>query len=163
MSGRFDWAVAQLRLAGTERVLELGHGHGVALTLVCAAAGDVTGLDRSATMTAAAAKRNADHVASGRLTLVTGTVEGADLGREFDVVFGINVGLFWRGDPAPVRRFLGPGGRLFVFHQPPPGAVAPDPAPAVERLTAAGFAVHDTRSVALARTEVGCIEATAHP
>lgn len=99
---RLVWAAQNLDPSPDQHLLEIGCGHGVSLTLVCErlTSGTVTGLDRSPTMIAAAARRNAAHLASGRLRLHTTTLAGADLGdARFGSVFAARVGLFWRGDP----------------------------------------------------------------
>ena len=72
-SERLAWAAEVVAPQETDRVLEVGCGHGVLLSLLAArvTAGEVVGVDRSATMTAAAGRRNADAVASGRVRLVT--------------------------------------------------------------------------------------------
>ena len=70
-------------------VLEVGCGHGVTASLIGArlepGAGTITGIDRSATMIAAASVRNAGLVADGRATFVTSTfVDAALPDRRFD-------------------------------------------------------------------------------
>lgn len=137
-SQRLRWAVDVLDPAPGERVLELGCGHGVALSLIAerldpVRGGHVVGLDRSATMTAAAAGRT-----RGVATVVTaGIADAADLGT-FDAVLAVHVPVFARGDPsvelAVVDRLLAPGGRVCLVYQPlDPTHVAPT----VRRLTAA--------------------------
>lgn len=156
---RLVWAVDLLGLAGDERVLEVGCGHGVAVDLLCArlaaGTGHVTAVDRSPAMVAAAARRNADHVAAGRARFVTAPLVDADLGDErFDRVLAVHVGAFG-GRATPelevVRRHLAPGGTLAVVHQP----LDPGAAPAVGRavagaLAAAGFVVAGTVTADLA-------------
>jgi ubiquinone/menaquinone biosynthesis C-methylase UbiE len=119
--------VEQLGVQPEDRVLEVGCGHGVAVSLVCerlvGGRGRVTGIDRSAKMTAMAARRAREHVEAGAAELVTGTAEATDLGaRRFDLVFGVNVAALWRGRAAAltaVRGLLVPGGRIVVVGQPP--------------------------------------------
>ena len=120
---RMAWAVDQLGPGPSSRVLEVGCGHGVAVTRVCErlASGHMVAVDRSAKMTAAAAHRNAAHVDAGRLTLITGTFLGAEVGPgPFTHAFAFNVRAM--AEPAALaalRRLLGPGGTLGLFAQHP--------------------------------------------
>jgi SAM-dependent methyltransferase len=163
---RLAWAVDQLDVGQDENLLEIGCGHGVALTLVCERldGGTVTGIDRSTTMIEMAGRRNAEHLASGRLRLHATALHEADLGDAlFDTVFAIRVGVFWRGDPARelavVRKHLAPNGKLALFHDTPPGAPAPDPAPAIARLEAHGLRITAAYTGDVSATRVGCIRA----
>jgi SAM-dependent methyltransferase len=108
-------------------VLEIGSGHGVALTLVLdrLTDGTVTAVDRSATVLAAAHRRNAAAVATGRLRLVQ--AEWPDLdealpgGPAFDVAFAIHVPVFRRNAlaaAATVHRLIVPGGTFSLVAQP---------------------------------------------
>jgi ubiquinone/menaquinone biosynthesis C-methylase UbiE len=124
-SDRLAWAVSELAVRPGDRVLEVGCGHGVAATLVCSQLGEgaFVGIDRSAKMIAAAAKRNASFVAAGRARFEVAPFEAADFGGErFDKVFAVHVALFWR-EPVvalgAVRRVLAPGGTLSLFSQAP--------------------------------------------
>jgi SAM-dependent methyltransferase len=102
-SERLAWAAGVVAPAETDRMLEVGCGHGVLVSLLAAQAhlGEVVGVDRSATMTAAAGRRNADAVADGRVRLVTAPLTGADLGTApFDVVVAFDVRAFCT-PPAP--------------------------------------------------------------
>ena len=82
------------------------------------ATGEVVGIDRSATMTAAAARRNREAVDAGRARLQTAPLVDAALpDGAFDAVVSFNVRAFWT-PPAPewdvVERVLAPGGRVLV-------------------------------------------------
>lgn len=127
-SARIRGAVAVLDPAAGERVLEVGCGHGVALTLVAERIGPdghVTGIDRSRKMIEAAARRNREAVDAGAISLVEGSFDATGLPRgAFDRIFAINVADFWR--PASADRFLAvardalaPDGSLHLFWQPP--------------------------------------------
>jgi cyclopropane fatty-acyl-phospholipid synthase-like methyltransferase len=148
---RLVWAVDTLGLRPTDRVLEVGCGHGVAVSLVCERldGGNITAIDRSATMVEAASRRNADHVAAGRASFQAVSLRAADLGdARFDKVFAVNVGAFLRGDPARelriVRDHLAPGGRLHLTYQPPAPAEAEATAARLSAaLTDHGFTVAD--------------------
>ncbi len=122
---RLVWAVETLAVEPDDRLLEIGCGHGVAVSLVCEhlVDGTVTAIDRSEAMVRAARKRNREHIASGKAVLRTGALEELDFGGErFDKIFAINVGLF-RGEAARdsgiIKRLLSPEGALYLFHQPP--------------------------------------------
>src|SRR5687768_17742451 len=107
-SERFVWAVDTLALEPADHVLEVGCGHGVAVSLVCErlTSGRITAIDRSKKMIEMAARRNREHVAGGRAVLKTVALEKADFGDErFDKVFAFNVasrpgGPAEREDPA---------------------------------------------------------------
>ncbi|PWW21012.1 methyltransferase family protein [Geodermatophilus normandii] len=103
-----------------ERVLEVGCGAGVLVTLLAAAVhpGPVVAVDRSARMVAAATRRNRAAVEAGRVRLVAAPLVEADLGDDrFDVVVAVDVRAFWT-PPAPewdvVARVLAPGGRVVL-------------------------------------------------
>jgi cyclopropane fatty-acyl-phospholipid synthase-like methyltransferase len=121
VSARLSWAVEQLGVRSGDRVLEVGCGHGVAATLVCARldSGSFAGIDRSPKMIAMAENRNAPHVASGRARFEVARFEDFEGGR-FDKLFAVHVALFWR-EPAMalarVRELLDPGGTLSLFSQ----------------------------------------------
>ncbi|WP_179119509.1 SAM-dependent methyltransferase [Ensifer adhaerens] len=123
---RIGWAVDIVAPQASERLLEIGCGHGVAVTKVCdrLVDGEIVAIDRSAAMIAAAAHRNAEYVAAGRATLRVAELRSFDPGqRQFDKVFAIRVGVFTRGDPkrefAALARLLKPDGRVFLFHDEP--------------------------------------------
>jgi SAM-dependent methyltransferase len=147
---RLRWAVDVIGVGGADRVLEVGCGTGVAMALVCERLtdGHVTGIDRSATAVAAAERRLGPHLRSGRARLVRTLLAEADLGgATFGTVFAVNVNGFWL-DPAKelraVRRLLAPGGRLFLFYDPPSPAQSGRIVDACRRgLAAEGFSVDE--------------------
>src|SRR5437867_904576 len=81
-SERLLWAVEVLNVEPADRILEVGCGHGVAVSLVCDRLdnGRITAVDRSPKMIDAAEKRNREH--AGKVRFVTTSIERADLGDE---------------------------------------------------------------------------------
>jgi SAM-dependent methyltransferase len=151
---RNEWVVSLLSIEPQHRVLELGCGPGVGLgfAVELASEGYVVGVDHSALMARAAAKRNEAAVASGRLRVIHGTADAVrDLGQPFDRVYAVNVVQFW---DAPIdtlrsiRRAMTPGGIIGIALQPRnKGATDEDAFRAADRnralLEEAGF--HDLR------------------
>src|SRR5215210_1146390 len=120
-SERFVWAVETLALEPADRVLEVGCGHGVAVSLVCErlTSGRITAIDRSEKMIEMAARRNREHVTEGKAVLKTTALEKADLGdARFDKVFAFNVAPFALQPKEAlgiVRRHLAPDGAFYLF------------------------------------------------
>jgi SAM-dependent methyltransferase len=152
---RIRWAVRVMAPHPDDRLLEIGCGPGVAVSLVCEqlAGGRITAIDRSATAIRRAAARNAGHVAAGRAVLRATALESlhpADLPDGpggYDKVFAMNVNLFWVRDPARelelIRALLKPGGALFLFYGygTPGRGPATRPEALAGHLTGGGFTV----------------------
>jgi ubiquinone/menaquinone biosynthesis C-methylase UbiE len=126
VSERLRSVVEQLNIGPNDRVLEIGCGHGVAVTLVCERleGGRLTAVDRSAKMIEAASRRNAAYVEAGTAEFFVAALENLELGdRRFDKIFAVRVGLFHR-DPdrarSLVKPWLAPGGAVFAFFDTPP-------------------------------------------
>jgi SAM-dependent methyltransferase len=120
-SERFVWAVDTLEVRPAERLLEVGCGHGVAVSLVCErlTTGTITAIDRSPKMVEMASRRNREHVGAGRAVLEAVALEDADLGNQrFDKVFAFNVAPFWLQPKAAlgaVRKHLARDGAVYLF------------------------------------------------
>jgi SAM-dependent methyltransferase len=122
---RFVWAAQTLDVAPSERLLEIGCGQGVAVSLICesTSSASIAAIDRSKPMIDQAARRNREHVDSGRATFHAVALEDAAfISDRFDKVFAINVRLF-RTDAAReadvLKRLLKPQGALYLFQQHP--------------------------------------------
>jgi SAM-dependent methyltransferase len=120
-SERFVWAVDTLEVLPADRLLEVGCGHGVAVSLVCErlTTGAITAIDRSAKMIEMATRRNRECVDAGRAVLEAIALEDADLGdQRFDKVFAFNVAPFWLQPKAAlgaIREHLARDGTVYVF------------------------------------------------
>lgn len=135
-------------LTGSERMLEIGPGHGVATGLLLARAADgrVVAVDRSAKMIAALRSAHADAVHEGRLVLRAAPVEEVDFDAErFDRIVAIDVDLDRRlGDrwPPLLTGLLAEGGWIvFGFDAAPGGGAAGFVESAAARLEGLGFGV----------------------
>jgi SAM-dependent methyltransferase len=122
-SDRLRWAAQVVNPAPDARLLEVGCGHGVLISLLCdrLTTGSVLGLDRSPTMVAAATRRNAAHVTAGRAVVRHSAFEEADLPvGAYDAVVAFNVRAFWGGEStwSTARRALRPHGAVYVCFQP---------------------------------------------
>ena len=121
---RNRWAVDQLAVRPTDRVLEVGFGPGVAIEALVARVTDgvVHGIDHSEVMVRMAARRNATALAAGRLRLTRASV--ADLDDELaplDLVLAVNNLGMWPDPPAQLERLarlVRPGGRIAIGSQP---------------------------------------------
>ncbi len=121
-SDRLAWAVEALAVACDDRILEVGCGHGVAVSLVCERLdrGRITAIDRSPRMIEMAKKRNEAH--ADKVRFIASSLEKADLGDEvYDKVFAVHVSALHEPGPAlnVARQRLVPGGGLYLFSQAP--------------------------------------------
>jgi ubiquinone/menaquinone biosynthesis C-methylase UbiE len=115
-----SWTIDRLGIQPTDHVLELGFGagRGLALARRRAAQGNVTGLDLSAMMVRAVARRNRAALWARRLTLLRGDMAALPFAdRRFDRIYSIHTLYFW---PQPLQvfdellRILKPGGMLMI-------------------------------------------------
>ena len=150
--GRVQRAVEVLDLDPTANVLEIGCGPGVAVSLICAqlTTGRFTAMDRSAVAVSRATRRNAADVASGKAIILHSELKDFDsAGQRFDVIFAINVNVFWAGDAtaeiAAVQSLLKPNGVFHLFYEVPVGADMERLGTTITtRLSDAGFVVDTT-------------------
>jgi SAM-dependent methyltransferase len=128
---RNRWAVDQLAVRPTDRVLEIGFGPGIAIEALGARVSDgaVHGIDHSEVMVRMAARRNARALAEGRLRLTQASVADVDEAlAPLDLILAVNNLGMWPDPPAQLKNLeslLGPGGRIAIGQQPrTPGADA---------------------------------------
>lgn len=125
VADRLLWAVETLEAAPDDHLLEIGCGHGIAISLICEqlVSGSISAIDRSDIMIDTARRKNQAHVDSGKVILQTGSLDEVDFGQSrFNKIFAVNVNLFHE-QPAKelnlIKNLLLPEGRLYLFHQPP--------------------------------------------
>jgi SAM-dependent methyltransferase len=164
--GRVRWAVEMLAVESSDRILEIGCGHGIAVNAIAGRLQDgrIVAIDRSARAIAQATANNARHIRSRTARLVNVSLADATIRGRFDKALAINVNVFWLGpakELAVLRRVLRPKGRLYLCYEPPSRS-------ALERATVscqaflegAGWTVTDVRRARLARHHDVCIIAT---
>jgi SAM-dependent methyltransferase len=174
MTTRLQLAVASLGVGPEDRVLEVGCGHGVAVTLVCErlTTGTLVAVDRSGTMVDMARRRNSMHVDAGRAVIRRLTIEDGLPAEDgpFDLAFAVNVAEFRRRPEralAAVAPRMAPRGRLvFISQWPraePPGATHASNAALVAELGAWGFAVEPETTTTQHGSAVSVLRASVPP
>jgi ubiquinone/menaquinone biosynthesis C-methylase UbiE len=116
------FAVQQLELKPSDRVLEIGFGGGASLPRLVQQALFVGGVDRSEYAVERANKNFAEAVSSSRADFRQGSVESIPFdSRSFTKACTVNTVYFWKTLEAAFReihRVLRPGGRLVVGFLP---------------------------------------------
>ncbi|TLS52473.1 class I SAM-dependent methyltransferase [Paenibacillus antri] len=125
IADRLLWAVQTLEVAPSDRILEIGCGHGVAVSLICKGLvdGRVLAIDQSEKMIESAGRTNADYVKEGKVKFIAAPLHQVDLRQEqFNKVLAVNVNLFWMKaarELAMLKDRLLPGGAVYLYNQPP--------------------------------------------
>jgi ubiquinone/menaquinone biosynthesis C-methylase UbiE len=167
-SRRLAWVVDSLDVQPGDRLLEVGCGHGVAVSLICdkLAGGRITAVDRSPKMIEMARKRNEAH--AEKVRFIVSTIEAADLGDDvYDKAFAVHVAALEKPGDAldAVRQRLAPGGRLYLFSQAPSWKEADQPrrfgAELGGALEEAEFALEDVVVKDLGTAFAACVVARA--
>jgi arsenite methyltransferase len=121
-AGMNAYAVQQLELTPSDRVLEIGFGGGVALPSLIERAAFVAGVDRSHDVVEQAKAQFSKAVTTGRASFREGTIEALPFeAASFDKVCTVNTVYFWRSLDEPcseIHRVLAPGGRAVVGFLP---------------------------------------------
>ena len=122
---RLEWAVDRLDVSPDDQLLEIGCGHGVAITLVCQklTTGSILAIDRSQKMIDTATKRNQHFVDAGKAHLRCLTLEDGDFeGKHFNKIFAIRVNFFIQKPQeqlTKIKELLKPNGTLYLIIDPP--------------------------------------------
>jgi cyclopropane fatty-acyl-phospholipid synthase-like methyltransferase len=123
--------VERMKIRESDRVLEIGCGHGVAATLICdrLTTGHLVAIDRSTKMIRAAEDRNAVHIERGVAEFHVTDFADFDPGPlRFDKILAVRVGDFQRRPEwarTHVKRWLAPRGKLVIVYDEPPIANSP--------------------------------------
>ncbi|MDQ3653699.1 MAG: methyltransferase domain-containing protein [Chloroflexota bacterium] len=167
IASRFIWALELLDIQPDDRILEIGCGHGIAVSVIgdMLDQGRVTAIDRSYDMVELARQKNQGHLKSGKAVIQPVSLDRADFGDErFDRIFAINVSLFEQQADRGldiVKRALVPGGRLFVIFQPPNSSNTSQLADrTIRNLEVNGFTIERVSFKDLDPATAMCVEAT---
>ena len=145
---RVLWAVETLAVEPDDRLLEIGCGPGVAISLIAERldGGTISAIDRSPVAVERARWRNAAHIESGRVTIRKAALEELQpSGERYDKIFAVNVNVFWVRDAGAeldlLRSLLAPAGSLFLFYggAPAEGRTTPIADTVIGALTSHGF------------------------
>jgi len=116
------FAVEQLGLRPSDRVLEIGFGGGATLPALIGGAAFVGAIDRSRDVVEWAKARFSAAVKSGRARFLEGSVEAIPFpAAAFEKVCTVNTIYFWRSLDAgfaEIHRVLAPGGRVVIGFLP---------------------------------------------
>lgn len=127
-------AIERLRLEPSDRVLEVGFGHGVTIARAAAAVsgGFVAGIDPSGEMLRMASRRNRRAIHAGRVELRQAVAEAIPYPDQFfDKVLAVHTAYFWASLDRPFRemaRVLRAGGLLVLVHRTDGAAASTFPA-----------------------------------
>ena len=117
-----SYAVRQLEVTPSDRILEVGFGGGVSLPSLIASAAFVGGVDRSSDMVRRAKGIFSEAVSAGRADFREGNVEEIPFeASSFEKVCTVNTIYFWSSLDAgfaEIHRVLLPGGRVVVGFVP---------------------------------------------
>lgn len=154
------FAVAQLELQSSDRVLEIGFGGGVALPFLLSRARFVCGVDRSDDVIASARRRFSAAIGRGGADFRLGSVEALPFApAAFDKVLTVNTVYFWTSLESgmdEIARIIAPSGRVVIGFVPkarmdrmnmPKDIFTPrSPGEVADSLTAAGFSQVEIRA-----------------
>ena len=117
-----EYAVHQLELSSSDRVLEIGFGGGVTLPALINDTAFVGGIDHSKDVIEWAKVRFSSAVATGHAEFRVGAVEAIPFGTaEFEKVCTVNTLYFWRSldkGLEEIHRVLSPSGRVVIGFLP---------------------------------------------
>ncbi len=167
-SERLRWVVDALEVEPDDRLLEIGCGPGVAVSLVCGrlVRGHIMAIDRSLKMADMARKRNAKHVAAGRATVLAADLSDVLPGdQKFNKIFASHVNVFWQKPQealAIVRELLTPTGVFYLLFQPLDSSnVRNAITQATANLEANGFTVAGVKCEVIKGGPIVCLSARA--
>lgn len=116
------FAIDQLAVKSSDRVLEIGFGGGVTLQPLLSKAQFVQGIDPSADVIAVARNRFSTEIEKGTAHFQEGSAESLPLpSGTFDKVLTVNTVYFWSSledGLQEIRRVLTPGGRIVIGFTP---------------------------------------------
>jgi cyclopropane fatty-acyl-phospholipid synthase-like methyltransferase len=167
---RLLWAAETLSISPDDSILEIGCGHGVAVSLIAEklTTGKIIAIDRSESAIRAAAQRNENHLAAGKAEFHLTSLHEVDFGEtRFHKIFAVNVNVFWltpAKELAVLKKLLTTDGILYLFYEPPHAGKAQEIVDKISsNFQADGFVVQDTIIKPLSSTLGVCITTAPFP
>lgn len=118
-----EWALSHITDDEPSWILDIGCGGGMQMSLMAAIfpKANITGLDHSPESVAAASETNSDLIASGRCSVMEGSVEKLPFkDGQFDLVTAFETYFFWpdlKSSIAEACRTVAPGGTILIVSE----------------------------------------------
>jgi trans-aconitate methyltransferase len=159
---RLRWAVETLAVNPADNILEIGCGHGHAVSLICErlTTGKIMGIDRSQTSIDKAIANNSKCIAANKAEFHNIAIDQFEYGEYFNKIFAVNINVFWlkpANELRAIKNLLMPNGRLYLFYEPPSHSQANEIADKVKRNLADNFVVQDVLFTTLNSMRGVCI------
>ncbi|MCG2612967.1 class I SAM-dependent methyltransferase [Terrimonas sp. NA20] len=123
---RFKWVLNIIQARPSDKILEIGCGPGILTSLIAGQlkTGQISAIDRSASMIRHATNRNREFIDDGKVAIIHSSLEKWTPVATFNKIIAFNVNIFWQNPERflpDVKNMLRPKGRFFVCYQPPSG------------------------------------------
>jgi len=128
---RNRWIAAKLDPAPSTRILEIGHGPGLAIAALWPrlTSGHIDAVEISDLMSRTASRRNRSGVDAGRVKFHIADAQQLPTELDgYDIILGVNVSMFWCDPLATIAHLvdrLNLGGELVIVYMPPPTSDTP--------------------------------------
>lgn len=154
INARFTWAIETMAVKPDDRILEIGCGQGVAVSLIAPMlqSGHIVAVDQSRAMISMAMNRNKPFADTKKAVFCEGKFADVVLpGTTFTKIFAFNVNVFLKPSIPEWRKIkdrMARQARFYLFYQTPPEtaeqAIRQHAARASQQLLSNGFTIVET-------------------